>query len=480
MAGRGRGKLLDQLKNLNLAEDDSGLAASKGTSEEQKKTDSSANSECFQIQNANVAPTRGRGLLFTKETTESGISGAKISDVASSISHEVDSVDLKPRGRGRGRLLANLKNGKDNDTIETSAVSERIEEVYCVAPTVEETGSDNDVETCVFRGEKGTLARVAVNYIRLKTDPEKGVFEYEVKFKPEVITSSLRYKLVNQMREVIGQAKTFDGVTLYLPIKLKQKQTVGQCEDRDGTKYEVTVIFKKQKKLRDCIHLYNVLFDRVMKTLKYLRYNRKQFDPSKPMLIPQHKLEIWPGYVTAVDEYESGLMLCLDVSFRVLNTRTVLDVLNETYNSNKDRYKSEFEKAVLGQTILTRYNNKTYRIDEVLWDLNPQSTFESVKGGEMRYTDYYKNVYDIQIRDTKQPLLMHIETKRISGKVDPVEMKLCFIPELSNITGLSDAMRSDFKIMKDVAGYTRITPNQRIASLRTFLRSVEESEEAKR
>ena len=40
-----------------------------------------------------------------------------------------------------------------------------------------------------------------------------------------------------------------------------------------------------------------------------------------------YRLEVWPGYVTAVNEFEDGLMLCCDVSFRVLHTKTVLDEL---------------------------------------------------------------------------------------------------------------------------------------------------------
>jgi aubergine-like protein len=39
------------------------------------------------------------------------------------------------------------------------------------------------------------------------------------------------------------------------------------------------------------------------------------------------RLQVWPGYVTAIDEFEDGLMLCCDVSFRVLRTTTVRDEL---------------------------------------------------------------------------------------------------------------------------------------------------------
>jgi len=39
------------------------------------------------------------------------------------------------------------------------------------------------------------------------------------------------------------------------------------------------------------------------------------------------RLEVWPGYVTTVDEYEGGVMLQTDVSHRVLRTETVLNVM---------------------------------------------------------------------------------------------------------------------------------------------------------
>ena len=35
------------------------------------------------------------------------------------------------------------------------------------------------------------------------------------------------------------------------------------------------------------------------------------------------------------------------------------------------------------------------------------------------------------------------------------------IPELCRLTGLTDQMKADFKVMKDVAQFTRVTPTQR-------------------
>lgn len=58
------------------------------------------------------------------------------------------------------------------------------------------------------------------NYIDLKLEPGRGLFQYEVKFSPDIDSVALRRKLLNQ--HSLGRAKTFDGVTLYLPTKLSQ------------------------------------------------------------------------------------------------------------------------------------------------------------------------------------------------------------------------------------------------------------------
>ena len=31
---------------------------------------------------------------------------------------------------------------------------------------------------------------------------------------------------------------------------------------------------------------------------------RYYYDPKRPVPIPQHKLELWPGYITAIEHYE--------------------------------------------------------------------------------------------------------------------------------------------------------------------------------
>lgn len=39
-----------------------------------------------------------------------------------------------------------------------------------------------------------------------------------------------------------------------------------------------------------------------------------------------------------------------------------------------------------------RYNNKTYRVDDIDWDQNPKSTFKKADGSEVSFLEYYRKV----------------------------------------------------------------------------------------
>lgn len=317
------------------------------------------------------------------------------------------------------------------------------------------------------------------NYIRLKTDRNKGVFQYDVKFDTPIHDERMRSRLLNQHRDKLGNTKSFDGMQLYLPHRLEQDVTkLSTMNDRDNTVVNIQIIYKRQKRLGECMQLYNMLFERVLTALKFVPFGRKKFDPSGPMLIPQHKLEVWPGYVTGVDEYEDGVMLCLDVSHRVLCQQTALQELRDIHRQDAENFKKNVIARMLGVVVLTRYNNKTYRIDDIDFDSSPKDKFQ-MKDETISYIEYYKRQYNIEIKDKNQPLLVNKLERRVSGKQEKEEIRFCLIPEICFLTGLTDTMRSDFKVMRDIATFTRITPNQRMKAYQQFCQNVNKTPEAR-
>lgn len=54
-------------------------------------------------------------------------------------------------------------------------------------------------------------------------------------------------------------------------------------------------------------------------------------------------------------------------------------------------FKDSFQRIILGQTVLTKYNNNTYKIDDVAFNSSPMETFKQ-KDKEITFKEYYRTV----------------------------------------------------------------------------------------
>lgn len=69
-------------------------------------------------------------------------------------------------------------------------------------------------------------------------------------------------------------------------------------------------------------------------------------------------LEIWPGFITSIAQYESNVMLCADISHKILRTDTVLDLFH-SLKSMRD-FHTEATKNIVGEIVLTRLGMHGY------------------------------------------------------------------------------------------------------------------------
>lgn len=151
-------------------------------------------------------------------------------------------------------------------------------------------------------------------------------------------------------------------------------------------------------------------------------------------------MQLWPGYVTSIRQHEVDILLCAEVTNKVMRTETLYDILQNCCQNERTNYKAVYESTVLGMTVLTGYNNKTYRIDDVDFKSTPMSTFET-RDGPVSYMDYYRTRYNLNIRDKDQPLLVSkAKARDIRGGQSEMIM---LVPELCRATGMTDAMIGD-------------------------------------
>ncbi|KAI1291821.1 Piwi-like protein 2 [Halotydeus destructor] len=330
-------------------------------------------------------------------------------------------------------------------------------------------------------GKEGRPVKIAVNYVRVKADPGRAIYEYHVRFSPDIDSRRLRTKILRseEVSSVIGNILQFTGINLFLPKRLDEDPAIIKTKSpTDDSEITVTFEFIKIAPYDELIPFFNTLFRRVMGILKMVQINRHFYLPQGKIDVEQHKLEIWPGWVTAIQEHDAGLLLACDASHRILRKATARDLMIDLRRAGPDNFVNNVKKIVVGCVVLTRYNNKPYRVDDIAFDQNPMSTFTKSDGTEITYVDYFKTMWSIEIKDMKQPLLIHRpKPKRGQEEESPL---ICLIPELSFMTGLTDEIRSDFRAMRDIATHTRIPPAIRNSKLREFLNTVQTNDASRK
>lgn len=324
-------------------------------------------------------------------------------------------------------------------------------------------------------GSFGTPIKVMSNFIALKNRPECALYQYHVTYDPPIDSKRLRSALIYSKEDLIGKTRSFDGMVLYLPNRLKDDVTTYTCKLKDESTVKVTITLTNELNVNSptCIHLFNIIFRRILQHLGMMQIGRHYYNSNTPIAVPQHKLELWPGFITSILQYDAGVLLCADVSHKILRQDTVWDFLDDLYRSRRGNFHENATKTLIGEIVLTRYNNKTYRIDDINWEANPSQTFKTRDGSDITFADYYKKHYDIKIEDKEQPMLVSRPSKREIRARGGDESPILLVPELCTRTGLSEEARADFRIMRDLAEHTRVDPTTRYKSLRRFIDQVQ-------
>jgi len=192
---------------------------------------------------------------------------------------------------------------------------------------------------------------------------------------------------------------------------------------------------------RDMLVFFKVFFNSLLKKIRFKPIGRNFFNPAHSKPINQYNIEVWPGFAAALNQLQNGVLLNIDIVHKVLRTDTVLDFIKDIIKRCINDPQDEIKKNLIGSTILTSYNKRTYKIDDIDFNMSTLDTFtldqeEGKDPQETTYKDYFHKRYGWEIRDTNQPMIISIHQK--TGN------KLVLVPELCQMTGLSDSMRANF------------------------------------
>lgn len=320
-------------------------------------------------------------------------------------------------------------------------------------------------------GMAGSSIELLSNYFRLESMPNWCVYQYHIDFVPNVESSKVRRALVLDNKSMFGGAYVFDGMSDLKMIR-RLPDLVTEVQARRPTDGElITVRIKRVQELApnnpEILRLFNTQMRRNLEHLDFVQINRHFFDKNAVSAIPQHGLELWQGVVTAVGQHDGGVLMVCDTVHKVLRRDSVLDLLAALKNASN--YANEATRRVVGTIVMTPYNNRTYRVDDIDWKQNPRSSF-MVDGKPKTFVEYFQEHYGKTIKDLNQPLLVcrPKEKDRRAGRTDNTFL----VPELCVLTGLTDEMRANFTVMRDLATHTRVEPPKRVLNLMEFIKRI--------
>lgn len=400
----------------------------------------------------------------------------------SDIRMSVQEADSSYIGRGRGRAGSNsdssssgqrtrasggegsAKSILEEDRQDGRAQLLRFQDPYCTRPSTF-ASSSTPLET-------GRI--FSANYFQISRSRDFRFTQYRVDFQPEEDQKNVRRFLIGSCRSEL-RGYVYDGGNMIFttrPLRLdtlKLKQT----DAKTGKDYILTFSKTGEISMTDgrALHVLNCILRKAMLGLNLKEMNRNLFDPEAKIDMKEFDLTIWPGYSTSIRQHETEILVNCEIMHKVMRKERALDVLWNLMKNNRD-FQTEAKKEMIGAIVLTPYNNKTYRVDDILFDKSPRDSFER-NGQKVSYANYYKERYNITIQDVQQPLLVSNPKARDvrSGQAGPCVL----IPELCIMTGFTRQMRENFFMMKAMGEHTRLNPQNRAQRLLEYSRRINQT-----
>jgi aubergine-like protein len=338
--------------------------------------------------------------------------------------------------------------------------------------------------TSVTTGEGGTPITLFANYFKIETDDTQRVQDYRVDFEPEVESVKVRRLLVQQLNLFRNQAGdpcfVFDGksnlkaMTQLDPHSLRTEHLVpANSLPGGGPPEAIKVIFLRGENpvewgSFEMMRFYNMQMRRNFQHLNWLLIFRDFYDPATRIPMPQFGIDVMLGLTTAINQHDGGILMACDAINKIIRHETVLQVMRTAMSRSGAE---GVRREVGGVIVMTSYNNRTYKVDDIDFHKTPESTFERRGRGQVSFLNYYKEQYGITIQDKQQPLLIclpSIRDKRAAEQRGQAATTHLLIPELCVMTGLSESLRTDFNLKKQLTQSTQLPPAERYNQLGQF------------
>lgn len=349
-----------------------------------------------------------------------------------------------------------------------------------------------------LQGDQGRPLKLITNFVKLKPSTSLAVYQYRVEFEPEIESVRLRTKLLFMQQDLFKRRLLYDGSNdMKSIVFLEDEVTTVSLKhpySKEGEMITITITRTGEDELAnlEMLRVYNDSMKFIMKKLGYFRLKKDLLHDSLRSPLPgNHGISIIGGYRTVASLHDGGILMNMDYISKVIQDITILSMMKALYKRDSTNFQATVRAELANTIIITKYNNKIYKIQDFKFNMNPESTFSTKKGDQISFIDYYANAYpNLKITDRGQPLILVTPDNEFRKQRErnanqqqekpSVDREIILIPELCYLTGMTPSQRADNRLKMDMIKHSQVSPENRVKNLRKFLQILDDCESAKR
>lgn len=345
---------------------------------------------------------------------------------------------------------------------------------------------ENVVQTRATKLDGCKPIQVMANYIKMTPMAERHIYQYRIDFEPNVESRQLRRFLFRKGTEnVFSKRPGFDGMhDVYCAQKLDEKVTTIKVENpqEEDAMFEMKIDRVKEVEWGslEMLRVYNLHMKSFLKALGFYQITStgSWINSALSTRIGNNDtLAMVRGFRTAAHVYDGGQVLMnLEAVHKLMQKRNVLQIMGEIRQQRPQNLQEALKSELTGKLVVTNYNKRVYRIEDVNFSLKPTSTFKDKRDQkDISYKEYFLTRFNESIKDDAQPLLLVIPSNKRKGEREQKDQgEIYLVPELCNIAGLTEQQRNDNKLKMDLIRSSQISPNDRVEQMRIFLKKFHE------
>ncbi|KAF4530653.1 hypothetical protein B566_EDAN004892 [Ephemera danica] len=317
----------------------------------------------------------------------------------------------------------------------------------------------------VPNGTNGRSIALQANFFRLCDNKGWIVYEYLVEFIPPKETICSRKSCLKVHKERLGSF-IFNGTVLYSTRLYPEESLMLESRrPKDNALLTIRLTLLRQVPIDDALsaRICTELLHKCLSSLKMQIIGPNYYNPEKAFNVTEDRsnLEVWPGYMMKIEPCENELLLCIELTHKVIRCETMLDML--AIFRSRGIVGQYLQNSVRGMVVRTSYNNRCYRITGIDLDSTPYSTFKLPNGRLMSFIEFYQEKYELNIKHYEQPML--VSTFKCSSM--GIEETVYLVPELCCITGLA-LDRIDMFLMRALSEKTNFKPQDHLGKVARF------------